>query len=138
MLLVASDDEKVNDLLDRLLEARGYRVVTASRVEDALARASEQLPRAVVIDLSSKGMGSSMQLLDGIRQHGDGRVRNTRTVLVATSAKNRNYAFQSGTDGFLMRPFHIDELATLIAEVLAIEPTDRAKHRRRMLDLEPR
>ncbi len=133
LVLVAGDDAGTRELLARVLVQTGLRAVQASTVEGALGAAVEQLPRCVVIDLSSKGVGSSMQLLDGLRNHEDDRVRSTRVVVVARSDANRNYSFQSGADGFLQRPFHGRELLDVVAEVLAVPPDQRAVHRRAQL-----
>lgn len=134
MVLVAGDQADSNELLRRILAAAGYRTVTAETVDLALTRCSEHLPRAVVVDLSQRGIGSSLQLLDGIRSSDDSRVSNTRVIVVARSPANRNFTFQSGGDGFLLRPFHANDLTAMVAEVLAVEPEMRSEHRRLMIE----
>ncbi len=134
MILVAGDQADSNELLTRILGAAGYRTTVAETVDHALTRCAEHLPRAVVIDLSQRGIGSSLQLLDGIRSNDDPRVSNTRVVVVARSTANRNFTFQSGGDGYLLRPFHANDLTAMVAEVLALEPEMRAEHRRLMIE----
>ena len=56
-------------------------------------------------------MGTSLKVLDTIRSHHDVRVNTARVVLCAQTPRNRSFSFQSGADAFLVRPFHIDELA---------------------------
>jgi len=51
-------------------------------------------------------------------------------VLCATSAKNRSFSFQSGADGFVLRPFHLNDLVAQIADVLERANEDRSRHRR--------
>lgn len=122
-VLVAGDVADANELLSRILAAEGYRTVVADSVESGLARTVEQMPRVAVIDLSTRGIGSSLQLLDAIRSHEDERVARTRVIVVARSRSNRTFSFQSGADGFLLRPFHADELVAAIEEVVGV-PSD--------------
>ena len=133
-VLVAGDVDDGNELLSRILLANGYRTIIATTVESGLARTAEQLPRTAVIDLSSRGIGSSLQLLDGIRSHDDERVTRTRVVLVARSNANRTFSFQSGADGFLLRPFHANDLVATVAQVLDVPQEELPVHRRRMID----
>lgn len=133
-VLVAGDVDDSNELLSRILVSHGYRTVTATSVDSGLSRVVEQLPRAAVIDLSSRGIGSSLQLLDSIRSSDDPRVERTRVVIIARSSANRNFSFQSGADGFLLRPFHANDLVAMVGEVLAVAHEDLNLHRRRMID----
>ena len=91
---------------------------------------ASELPRCVVLDVDSGGIGTSLKVLDTIRSHHDLRVNTTRVVLCASNPRNRSFSFQSGVDAYVMRPFHIDELTDEIAGVLALAPEDRPRHRR--------
>jgi DNA-binding response OmpR family regulator len=51
-------------------------------------------------------------------------------VLCGTNPKNRSFTYESGTDSYLLRPFHIDELVREINDVLGRADKDRARHRR--------
>ncbi len=94
----------------------------------------DHLPRAAILDLSAKGVGASMQVLDALRQHDDARVRACRVIVVAQTAANRTFSFQSGADGFILRPYHVKDLVRVLVDVLAVPPDARAKHRRAMID----
>ena len=133
-VLVAGDLAEANELLARLLGSHGYRTVTAGSVDGGVARAVEELPRVAVIDLSARGIGSSLQLLDAIRSNDDERVRRIRTIIVARSRSNRIFSFQSGADGFLLRPFHANDLLAMIEQVTAVPEDELPVHRRRMID----
>ena len=133
-VLVAGDVGDANELLSRVLASHGYRAVTAGSVDAGVARAVEELPRVAVIDLSTRGIGSSLQLLDAIRSNDDERVRRIRTIVVARSRSNRTFSFQSGADGFLLRPFHANDLLEMIEQVTAVPEDELPVHRRRMID----
>jgi DNA-binding response OmpR family regulator len=134
MVLVAGDDVGANELLARVLGSHGFRTVTASSVEAATARAVEQLPRAAVVDLSGGGISASLQLLDWFRSHDDPRISRTRVIVIARSAANRTFSFQSGADDHLQRPFHADDLVAAIEGALAVPHAEMPVRRRRLLD----
>ncbi len=134
MVLIAGDDAGANELLARVLGAKGFRTVTATSVDSATARATEQLPRAAVVDLAGGGISASLQLLDWFRSHEDPKINRTRVIVVARSSSNRNFSFQSGADDYLQRPFHADDLVAAIEGALAIAHADLPVRRRRLMD----
>jgi DNA-binding response OmpR family regulator len=97
----------------------------------------EHLPRCVVLDMSSGGVGSSLKILDQIRTHDDRRINTARVVLCAPSPKNRAFSFQSGADAFVVRPFHINDLVAHIVDVIDRPQDERARHRRDQLAEHP-
>jgi DNA-binding response OmpR family regulator len=129
-VLVVNDDPAACEMLVRMVAAKGFEAVGAPASDEAIARMADELPRCVVLDLDTGGMGTSLKVLDTIRTHDDLRVRSARVVLCAGSPRNRVFSFQSGTDAFLVRPFHLDELTDQIADVVARPQEDRARHRR--------
>lgn len=129
-VLVVNDDPAACEMLVRMVGAKGYRAMGATSTEEATGRIASDLPRCIVLDLDSGGIGTSLKVLDAIRSHEDLRVSTARVILCAASPKNRTFSFQSGADAFLVRPFHLDELTHHIADVLARAHEDRARHRR--------
>ena len=88
----------------------------------------------MILDLTTGGIGQNLRLLDTIRQSMNPEVAKVRVVLVAQQTSNRMFSWQAEIDAFVVRPFHINELLTQVAEVLARPDTERARHRRRELD----
>ena len=132
-VLVAGDAADANELLTRILRSNGYEPVVADSIESGLSSVLEHRPRVAVVDLSTRGVGSSLRLLDLIRSHEDPVVRRTRVIVVARSQANRSFTFQSGADGFLLRPFHATELLEQIEAVLAVPEDDLPDHRQAMI-----
>ena len=133
-ILIVNDDADSTKLLRRLLEHKGYTVVKADAREEALLIATQELPRAIVIDLTHGGIGSNLKLLESLRHHEDERVATSRVVLIARQASNRVFSFQSGADAFITRPFHGDELTDQLGKILALPFRDLPQHRRQQLE----
>ncbi len=129
-VLLVNDDPAACEMLVRMVGTRGYRTIGATSPDEATWRIATDLPRCVVLDLDAGGIGTSLKVLDSIRSHDDLRVSTARVVLCAASPKNRSFSFQSGADAFVVRPFHLDELTSNIADVRERAHEDRARHRR--------
>jgi DNA-binding response OmpR family regulator len=130
-VLVVNDDEGSCELLCRLLSRAGHSVERAANPEQALSILDVLRPSCVVLDLSAGGIGRNLQVLDAIRSQLDATLAATRVVLIAYQTSNRMFSWQAGTDAFLVRPFHAEELTRAIADVLARPDSERARHRRR-------
>ena len=129
-VLVVNDDHNACELLVRFLAQAGYRTAGASSDLEAIEKLHEELPRCVVLDMTTGGVGSSLAILDQIRSHADRRISSARVVLCASSPRNRSFSFESGADAFVVRPFHLDDLIEHVADVLDRPQEERARHRR--------
>jgi len=136
-VLVVNDDDGARELLVRFLAQAGFTTDGARADTDTIAKMHEHLPRCVVLDMSSGGVGSSLKILDQIRTHDDRRINTARVVLCAPSPKNRAFSFQSGADAFVVRPFHINDLVAHIVDVIDRPQDERARHRRDQLAEHP-
>jgi two-component system, OmpR family, response regulator len=132
-VLVVNDEPDACEMLVRLLRPQGFRTDGAHSPDEAMSVVADQLPRCVVLDMASGGIGSGLRTLDQIRTHDDRRISTARVVLTAASPRNRLFSFQSGADAFLVRPFHLDELVAHIRDVLERPNDERARHRRDQL-----
>jgi DNA-binding response OmpR family regulator len=130
VVLIVNDDPDACEMLVRMIGARGFRAIGATSADEATGRLVTDLPRCVVLDLEAGGIGTSLKVLDLIRNHSDKRISRVRVVLCAANPKNRSFSYQSGTDSFMLRPFHIDELVAQVEDVLGRADKDRSRHRR--------
>ncbi|MFZ6004442.1 MAG: response regulator [Actinomycetota bacterium] len=129
-VLVVNDDAEACELLVRFLGLAGFQAGGADSDTTAMYLMSQHLPRCVVLDLQTGGVGSSLKLLDQIRTHPDRRINSARVVLCAPSPKNRTFSFQSGADAFVVRPFHVKDLVAEVTDVIKRPQDERARHRR--------
>ena len=60
-------------------------------------------------------------------------MRHVAVVILAATDTNRLFAYQSGADGFAVRPIHADELLDTVRSVLARDPDERVEYRRAQL-----
>ena len=134
-LLVVNDDEAGCEIVSRILESKGFTATRAHEHAEALLALGRDGGsfHGVVLDFTSGGTSTSLKLLDSIR-HGDEAHRNLPVVILSASANNRLFAYQSGVDAFLVRPFHADELEHELRAVLARSDEEREAHREHELE----
>lgn len=128
-LLVVNDESNSCELVARILESAGWTADRCTAESDAIVRLSAAQPayKAVVIDLSKGGSNQSVNLLETIRsQH---ELSELPIVVLTSSERGQVFAWQSGVDGFLVRPFHADDLINEIYAALARTSEERAAYR---------
>jgi DNA-binding response OmpR family regulator len=87
-------------------------------------------PACLLLDLNAGGISDNLKMLDTIRSHRDPAISGLRVVLATAQVNNQMFSWQAGVDGFLVHPFHADELLREVAEVLDRPDNDRVAHRR--------
>jgi DNA-binding response OmpR family regulator len=112
----------------RVLEHAGYETAQAHNPGEAMdVLAAGPRFDAVLVDFASGGPSESIKLLDEIRR--TPAMQDLAVIISSRVEKNRLFAWESGVDAFLVRPYHVDELLAELAAVLARSPEARAAHR---------
>jgi two-component system KDP operon response regulator KdpE len=114
LLLVADDEPRITKLVSMALSEEGFRVVTASSGEEALAKAEQIRPDIILLDIV-------MPDLDGIEVMRQLRERRQVPVILLTakgSTADKAKGLDLGADDYVAKPFHPDELAARVRAVL--------------------
>ncbi|HFC10022.1 MAG TPA: response regulator [Chloroflexi bacterium] len=115
-IMLVEDDHTMRSLLKTLLEMEGFEVIFGPGHADALLEALRAAkPALLVMDVHLAGGINGIDLLDSIRQ--DKELQHTRVVI--TSGMNYDEAaLAAGADGFLQKPYMVDDLLNLIRQTL--------------------
>jgi len=114
LFLVVDDDALSRELLTLLLEAEGYEVEAAASGEAAVARAAScspdgpRPPDVILTDMQMPGLAGGA-LATALRT-----ALGKATRLLAMSGSQPVPSALSGFDGFLLKPFQITELRSMI------------------------
>lgn len=116
-ILVVDDEANIRKLVKANLAADGYGVLVASSGEEALRLAQTEHPDLVLLDLMMSGM-SGWDVLMAIRT--SPKLRKIPVVIMtAVVPDEEEYQIRGmRTDGYLVKPFTIDELAHKVMEAL--------------------
>jgi len=114
-LILAVDDEPgILRLIKLELSSQGFRVVTASNGEDALAIVEHQRPDVVVLDIIMPDM-SGLEVMRRIRER-------TNIPIILLTARDRDEdkirGLEFGADDYLVKPFNPEELSARVRAVL--------------------
>lgn len=120
-ILVIEDEPFVRDIIATVLKEQGYDVAVADNGQEGFASLSEDPPDAIVCDIL-------MPREDGIAFCRRVRDRGLKTPILFLSAKNQPESvvegLSAGADDYLVKPFHLQELAARVAHLLKIGGPD--------------
>ena len=114
-MLVADDQEDVRGLVSLLLQLEGHDVATAVDGADAVTKATECLPDAIILDVM-------MPRVDGLtalrRLRAAPLTAKVPVLLLSGKTTAIDVAgISAGADGYLAKPFEPDELLAAVAEM---------------------
>jgi two-component system cell cycle response regulator DivK len=116
-VLLVEDTEDNRQMMRRLLEMSGYRVVEAINGKEAIEVATQVRPEVILMDLS-------LPLIDGLAA--TRRIRSlpefTKVPIVAVSAHDtadfHSEALAAGCDAYITKPIDYPELEEIIQRLL--------------------
>jgi DNA-binding response OmpR family regulator len=115
-ILIVDDEPQVVWMLQFSLEAEGYRTYSARDGRHALAEMRERRPDVVLLDIMMPVM-DGWSVLEEMRNLPE-RDRPRVVVLSARSSmRDRAKAAELGADRFMAKPFNMDDLLALLAEL---------------------
>ena len=118
-VLVVDDDDAIRDTVAEVLASEGYLVLTAANGAEALNLVEAQRPDLVLLDMR-------MPVLDGWGFVAGLNERGIRLkVLVLTATQDaRRWAGEIGADGWIAKPFDLDELLSAVEALCVVRPAE--------------
>jgi len=114
-VLVVDDDSDNRESLAELLEVHGYAATTACDGDEALRKAVEQPPTAIILDLMMPKVGGFETVQ---RLKSDQRTREVPVVCLTGLTNMRELAIQVGFAAYLVKPVPGDRLLQVLDALL--------------------
>lgn len=114
-ILVADDEASIRDLARLYLEKEGFRVLTADNGTQALAKARDDSPALLVLDLMMPE-ADGWEVCRRLRAEGD-----LLPILILTARDqdiDKIVALEMGADDYLTKPFNPRELVARVRAIL--------------------
>ena len=112
-VLIADDDPNVRELCRVVLENEGYHVLEAEDAPTCVSLTRERRPNLVLLDWMMPGVEGvdALRVLKGAEA-----TRGIPVVMLTAldSVSNITVATYSGADGYVTKPFEMDDLLALI------------------------
>jgi len=117
-VLVVEDDPATQELIRYTLETRGFDVITASDVDEAVRLVHANRPALVTLDIVMPG-GTGFDVLRAIRA--DESIARTPVILLSVLADEQNgqQALRLGANAYLTKPFDEDVLLRTVEKLVA-------------------
>lgn len=114
LLLVVDDEAGILRLMKLELSAQGFRVITASDGESAIAMAEEHRPDVILLDIMMPG-ASGLEVMRRLRERS-----NVPVLLVTARDKDTDKVrgLELGADDYIVKPFNPDELGARVRAVM--------------------
>ena len=108
-VLVVDDDTSILDTVSSILSGEGYDVVSASSGEEALDAVARKLPLLILLDMR-------MPVMDGwaVARALRGQGISVPIVVMTAAESAQRWADEVGAEGYLAKPFGLDELLTTV------------------------
>lgn len=113
-ILYVDDDFEQVELASIILEDLGYKVLTASNGDDALAMALRNKPDVVIMDTDMPGKKGYEVCADILSKE---QLSGTRVIGIG-GGNNRDYWMDAGANTYMRKPFDPEELEKKVSEVL--------------------
>ncbi|MCU7613482.1 response regulator transcription factor [Chryseobacterium sp. GMJ5] len=117
-IMVCDDDQGILDVLQMLLESEGYTVITEINSTNLIKEIINNPPDLILLDLWMPIM-SGDQVLKAIRINE--RISHLPVIVLSASVDGDHIAITAGADGFVPKPFDLDELLIKIDNLLLPE-----------------
>ncbi len=117
-ILLVDDDPEVLAALQAVLAYRGYRVITATDGNRALALAERESPELVIVDMVMPHR-SGLMVLETLKS----RVVSRPHVIMITASdgpRQREIAERLGADDFIQKPFDTIRLLASVERLCAV------------------
>lgn len=116
-ILVVDDSPTEQRLVVSALNSQGYRVLTASDGEEAIAKAAKEQPRLIILDVvmpKKNGFQACRQL----KTNAD--TQNIKVLLLTSKSEesDRFWGMKQGADAYLTKPFTNDVLLANVGRLI--------------------
>jgi CheY-like chemotaxis protein len=110
-VLVVEDDQAIRDVVSIVLEGEGYSVFSAGTEEEINAIIKKNPPDVILLDIWLAGLHGG-SIAEKLKSRED--TKHLPIVVISANTETEKVAKSSGADDFLLKPFDIIDLVTIV------------------------
>jgi DNA-binding response OmpR family regulator len=116
-ILVADDSPTEQKMVTAALQARGYRIITAVDGDDAIDKATREVPRVVVLDVVMPKK-NGFQVCRHLKT--TAATQNIKVLLLTSKNQDSDkfWGMKQGADAYMTKPFTEAELQSAVAKLV--------------------
>ncbi|MBI4080160.1 MAG: response regulator transcription factor [Candidatus Levybacteria bacterium] len=110
-VLIAEDDPAICDVVTVILQEEGYACAVIDTFDSFISEVASKRPDLILLDIWLSGEdGSSLAK----KLKTDNKTKSIPIVMMSANNETEKIANESGADGFLLKPFDIDDLISTV------------------------
>ncbi|MFA9404818.1 MAG: response regulator [Anaerolineales bacterium] len=123
VVLLIDDEKAYAKVIQDALEAAGIKTYVANNAEEALMLYQEITPNLVLLDVMMPDI-DGLTLLRWLREHSERDEIPIHIISAKSMPADHKAAIQAGANGFLAKPFTLDELREVLVEYIPDSATN--------------
>jgi DNA-binding response OmpR family regulator len=121
IILLIDDEKPYAKVIKEALEVNGVEVILAYNAMDALNLFQQVTPDLILLDVMMAEV-DGLSLLRWIREHSENENLPIHVVSARAQDSDRKAAIAAGANGFLAKPFTVDEMREVIGQYVTLTP----------------
>jgi CheY-like chemotaxis protein len=122
-VLVYDDEESILEVIQIILEDNGFKVKTSSHCEHIKEDIEKYNPPLILMDIWMKGINGH-EITQELKS--DEKTKYIPIILISALNETELIAKKVGADGFLKKPFEMDDLLKLVREKIVLQTLAQA------------
>ena len=114
-IFIVDDDEAILDVIKIILDENGFRTTVISSANDLFKKLKTVIPDLIFLDIWLSGT-------DGIeisrKLKTSPKYKKIPVIMISANNQGEEIAKKSGSDGFLAKPFEIDDLIKKVKNLI--------------------
>lgn len=110
-LLVIDDDVAILEVIKIIAEDFGYTPLLYEHADEVFDNINRYSPDIIFVDLMLNGSNGG-DIIKKLKK--EDRYKDIPTIILSANNKIENYVRETGADGFLPKPFDIDEFKAIV------------------------
>jgi DNA-binding response OmpR family regulator len=121
VILLIDDEKSYAKVIKEALEFNGVEVLLAHNAMDALNLFQQVTPDLILLDVMMPEV-DGLSLLRWIREHSENEKLPIHVVSAKSQPDDRKAAIEAGANGFLAKPFTVQEMRDVIGQYVPLSP----------------
>jgi DNA-binding response OmpR family regulator len=119
-VLVIDDDPDISMMLKVMLEYKGYKVVTAERVDEIFQAISNKSFNLIIMDMLLSGINGTDIC---VQLKGTEDTRSIPVMMISAHPNAKELCMKAGANDFMAKPFDMDDILNSVGR-LVTNPSD--------------